>query len=136
MREILFRGKRVRNGKWVYGSPCKFTVNTYETKNEIALVTDISVEELDSFQSIADCEVVFKDSVGQYTGLKDKNGVKIFEGDEIRISYIGNSKVGYVKYVEGSCYISPDYYEGGEYHECMCDCRSFGLEIVGNIHDK
>ena len=63
MREIKFRGKRVDNGKWVYG----WLVND-------VIWWDKNGKEMDY-------ESIVLETVGQYTGLKDKNGVGIYEGD-------------------------------------------------------
>lgn len=82
MREILFRGKRVADGKWVEG----YYVNQYNS-HQIYLPEGVDREGLfDNYH-------IIPETVGQYTGLTDKNGKKIFEGDIGRYKQTDGAKM-------------------------------------------
>ena len=143
-REILFRGKRVDNGEWAYGRgllQCKD-----ELGNEIVAIFEDIVKSEKYIKKEGRYTLYYvpvePETLGQYTGLKDKNGKKIFEGDILE--YIGKrednmNKVYRRKVVfhEGMfALLSKELqaYSALNYHG-MKDGRS-AWRVIGNIHDN
>lgn len=118
MREILFRGKRTIDGEWICGGLFVYP----EGECSIGCAGSIS----DNF-------FVSPKTVGQYTGLTDKNGVKIFEGDIVKGKV--NTLYGYRVAKAGVIYdtvrarFAIKYY--GESKNIPFEC-----EIIGNIYDN
>jgi uncharacterized phage protein (TIGR01671 family) len=149
MREILFRGKRLQGDHWVEGYFFKSDINYRERTSGKASL--IFTPDCDTFIMIPESHnsvMVQGDTVGQFTGLTDKNGKRIFEGDILQIAKKSDTLGTYffppvqypinvvvkwdlcawmweVQGKEGPYYIHfPDAW-------CHYECK-----VIGNIHDN
>lgn len=121
MREILFRGKRTDNGEWVYGNLVRGCNKKY------AYIVEFGNEEL--CRNYVD---VNPDTVGQYTGLEDKNGTKIFEGDIVKRFWFDIMCIYQIDY--NNVLASFIGLAGMNFIAFYCDSEEF--EVVGNIYDN
>lgn len=143
MREILFRGKRVDNGVWTEGYLFKQWNRTFLLWGVIGDIPNMTE--------------VIPETVGQFTGLTDKNGKKIFEGDSVKITYNDRltrrlEKEDYESYMKEFCLVEQVVFHKGAFCskveiEDIPLYRPLGfdlyaksmlkeLEIIGNIHDN
>lgn len=157
MREILFRGKRMDNGEWAEG---------YLYEHEPALVGIVSENDVPepskwfiARTGFADWNMprpvefveVYPSTVGQYTGLNDKNGKRIFEGDIVRTHYANTRNADFVEQVVFHNGRFSSLYElrgpgtGKMWSNLPDGVKHFPVdkqpymewcEIIGNIHDN
>lgn len=117
-REIIFRGLRTDGKGWVYGN------------------VQVPKPPYDKWHMWADSQIqveVISETVGQYTGLKDKNGKMIFEGDML-ISPVGSVHI--TTWLDGSFYLKSRRRNGSYLYVEIGKGLLNNKEIIGNIHDE
>ena len=122
----LFRGKRTDNGKWVEG--CLYI--THNGEYEIGKYSEETNIERMTY-------IVIPETVGQCTGLKDKNGKLIFEGDIIITDKFNMPEIRYtIVYDKEIATFIGEYKKGCVKHFTTFDGDSNCFEVIGNIHDN
>lgn len=137
MREIKFRGKRLDNGEWIYGS--LLVSHFKDDKKERYFITQFSGNY--TFEHEVD-----PNTVGQFTGLRDKNGREIWEGDIFKED--GSGIVRSVFRVPGGLAFEDNPVSFGYDHRApvypyssIAEMQSVSwlsqcCEVIGNIHDN
>lgn len=131
MREILFRVKHYRTKQWVYGIPFKNPLRGSEDAYYPQIIPEIH----GVHSTVNSCSII-EETIGQYTGMVDRNGTKIFEGDIIQD---GNCE--YNKYVVEYSPERGGYLPFAHGDGCGC-CETATLHdstchtVIGNIYDN
>ena len=122
-REIKFRGKRADGSSWVYGDLRQ------ENSGNKVIMTNLSTwgDNGDNVDPYGEDVIINPDTIGQYTGLQDKNGKEIFEGDIIR----NESCKGVVVYKNGAFCLELEKSCGYVWLFCLDS-----LLDIGNIYDN
>jgi uncharacterized phage protein (TIGR01671 family) len=150
MRDYKFRGKRLDNGEWVYG-PC--FANEFKAWILVEVCFQSKPNDFNGpAEYDADVEWFEVDpaTVGQYTGLKDKNGVEIYEGDLTHAK--GSKTIFRIEFVDGSFCLVPHHSHSKEsvklwstddgkvkimpLHLMMSTGGMGNCEVIGNIYEN
>lgn len=147
MREYRFRGKEIDTGKWVYGglfkepAPPQCFEKTLEDKYWIVYPNPRYMPDWNLPYQMVRTDVD-KNTIGQYTGLKDKNGKEIYAGDIIEFSYdmfIGNFDTfvakGKIVFEEGAFYVKVFENERTTEDEAylLYSINLDTIEVIGNV---
>lgn len=120
MREILFRGKSISGNDWIYGSLVQL----------ICECNNVKIFPINS-KSVHDSVSIDLKTIGQFTGLIDKNGKQIFEGDVIH--HGDASELCLVTYIESGFYSVPT---SKEKHTLSLEMWLSACVVIGNIFDN
>ena len=130
MREILFRGKRLDNGAWETGSLVIVRIGCHDAQYYIS-------DKMTGYHTPVD-----PSTIGQYTGLKEKNGKRIFEGDIVAQNWYDydeprDDSFGKVVFCEYDCSFSVmDVNKDGFMPLGRCGSYHWEVEVIGNVHDN
>ena len=120
MRDIKFRGKRIDNGEWVYGSLLNDFGGDTWIINTLQEIKDATIKNV--------WHKVAPETVGQYTGLRDKNEKEIYEGDILRDEH--TQKIRAVEYN------SPSFVLVDSNRYFFWNCHYDEQEVIGNIYEN
>lgn len=131
MREIMFRGK-MDDGEWVYGSFC---MDAREQFNGLCGV-DGFIRLYDKTKGKMQTYEVDRETVGQYTGLNDKYGKRIFEGDIVLgLFHYELAAKGVVTFRDGAFGLRWNRGKVREFSAFTSICN-VDYKVIGNIHDN
>lgn len=130
MREILFRGKRIDNGEWVIGYLWCGNDHVYITPSNFGIYYDDSRHQINAASYEVD-----RNKIGQYTGLEDKNGKRIFEGDILEFEKGGKLRKETVHFSSGCFSLGWRMYLAQTQIDEHAEVKN-SLKIICNIHNN
>ena len=136
MREIWFRGKRIDNSEWIEGYVLKLGKESFSDPERYGIAVRGGIPLIGSGVCYnLKIDEVDPETVGQYTGLTDKNGKRIFEGDIVKTDKFSEPNKQYIiKYdLQFGAFIGQDRYN---LYFVTFDGDSGEFEVIGNIHDN
>jgi uncharacterized phage protein (TIGR01671 family) len=130
MREILFRGKSAEDGKWFTGQLLHF--KSPVSKKELDIIVEgCEWDDFNEWCNIGRRAKVVPETIGQYTGLTDKNCKMIFDGDIVQAHFRTNhsKQIFRVTFDDGMFIFNNGYVK-------LPVREIYGIKVIGNIHDN
>ena len=122
MGEILFRGKLPYSGNWIHGGLVERDGETYI----VGILNSLRIDGVE----------VIPETMGQFTGMTDENGVKIFEGDVVEGLFFFGMSINAVVTFKGGSFGLKWYREGIEEFSAFSSFCNVTFKVIGNIFDN
>lgn len=132
-RTIKFRGKRIKDGKWIYGNLADYSMKVFNTTIEKKVIFGNIVSfATDNFGFVVDDCAVDPETIGQFTGLRDKDSRPIYEGDIVMQRGYSGVKPMVVRFEHGAFIVG---WHGGSSTQTRPMLIQKRCEVIGNVID-